>query len=138
MSNTEISVCKRITIDNLGTRRLRSYHWLTAPRVKGGWCVRLTTLPPSCAVVMKSGNLNFLKASGPLQVYNGTALPFLHPYIPAFNPPVLSHVHKMSPFFIMSLSNTQHAYRNCNIQLIYHICVIPLGHSLNSSLIQSI
>jgi len=25
---------------------------------KGGRCVGLTTLPPSCAVVMKSGNLN--------------------------------------------------------------------------------
>ena len=37
--------------------------------------VRLTTLPPSCAVVMKSGNLNFLKPSGPLQTCNGTALP---------------------------------------------------------------
>jgi len=32
-----------------------------------GRCVRLTTLPPSCAVVMKSGNLNFLEPSGPLQ-----------------------------------------------------------------------
>ena len=36
--------------------------------------VRLTTLPPSCAVVMKSGNLNFLEPSGPLQACNGTAL----------------------------------------------------------------
>jgi len=42
---------------------------------KGGRCIRLTTLPPSCAVVMKSGNLNFLKPSGPLQASNGTALP---------------------------------------------------------------
>jgi len=39
------------------------------------WCVRLTTLPPSCAVVMKSGNLNFLELSGLLQACNGTALP---------------------------------------------------------------
>jgi len=31
-------------------------------------------LPPSCAVVTKSGNLNFLEPSGPLQAYNGTAL----------------------------------------------------------------
>ena len=30
------------------------------PGGKGGRCVRLTTLPPSCAAVMKSGNLNFL------------------------------------------------------------------------------
>jgi len=34
--------------------------------------VRLTTLPPSCAVIMKCGNLNFLEPSGPLLVYNGT------------------------------------------------------------------
>jgi len=33
-------------------------------------------LPPSCAVVMTSGNLNFLKPSGPVQACNGTALPF--------------------------------------------------------------
>ena len=47
------------------------------PGGKGGRCVRLTTLPPSCAVVMKSGNLNFLEPSGPLQACNGTALPLL-------------------------------------------------------------
>jgi len=43
---------------------------------KSGRCVRLTTLPPSCAVVMKSGNLNFLEHSGPLQACKGTALPY--------------------------------------------------------------
>ena len=31
-------------------------------------------LPPSCAVVTKSGNLNFLEPSGPVQACNGTAL----------------------------------------------------------------
>jgi hypothetical protein len=36
---------------------------------------RLTTLLLSCAVVKKSGNLNFLETSGPLQACNGTALP---------------------------------------------------------------
>ena len=41
---------------------------------KGGRCVRLTS-PPSFAVVMKSGNLNFLEPSGSLQACNGTALP---------------------------------------------------------------
>ena len=41
---------------------------------KGGQCVRLTTLPPSCAVVMKSGNLNFPQPSRPLQAYAGTTL----------------------------------------------------------------
>ena len=44
---------------------------------KGGRYVRLTTLPPSCAVVMKSGNPNFLEPSGPRQACNGTALPLL-------------------------------------------------------------
>jgi len=32
-------------------------------------------LPPSCAVVTKSGNLNFLEPSGPLRDFNGSALP---------------------------------------------------------------
>jgi hypothetical protein len=34
------------------------------------------TLPPSCAVVKKSGNINFLEPSGPLQACNRTALLF--------------------------------------------------------------
>jgi hypothetical protein len=42
---------------------------------ESGRCVRLTTLPPSCAVVKKSGNLNFLEPSGPPRACNGTALP---------------------------------------------------------------
>jgi len=44
---------------------------------KGDRCVRLTTLPPSCAVVMKSGNLNFLEPPGPLQACNGTVYLYL-------------------------------------------------------------
>ena len=36
----------------------------------------LTTLPPSCAVDMKFGNLKFLEPSGLLQACNWTALPF--------------------------------------------------------------
>jgi hypothetical protein len=32
------------------------------------------SLPPSCVVVMKSVNLNFLEPSGPVQACNGTAL----------------------------------------------------------------
>jgi len=39
--------------------------------------IKLTTLPPSFAVVMKSGNLNFLATSGSLQACNRTDLHFL-------------------------------------------------------------
>ena len=49
---------------------------------KGGRCVRPTNLPPPCAIVMKSGNLNFLEPTGPLQASNGTALPFYYLYSP--------------------------------------------------------
>ena len=34
-------------------------------------------LPPCCAIVTKSGNLNSLEPSGPVQACNGTALPFI-------------------------------------------------------------
>ena len=44
--------------------------WFSSTRPR---CVRLTTLPTSCAIVMKSGNLNFLESSGPLQACNWTA-----------------------------------------------------------------
>jgi hypothetical protein len=46
---------------------------------KGSRCVRLTTLPPSCAVVMKSGNLNFLEPSGHSRPVTG--LPYLFFYL---------------------------------------------------------
>jgi len=42
---------------------------------KDGRCVRLTTLPPSWLIVLKSGSLNLLEPSGPVQVCNGIALP---------------------------------------------------------------
>jgi hypothetical protein len=41
---------------------------------KGSWCAGLTTLPPSCAnvpIVLKSGGLNLLESSGPVQACNG-------------------------------------------------------------------
>ena len=44
---------------------------------KDGRCVGMTTLLPSCAVVMKSGNLIFLEPSGSLQGCNGTDLTFI-------------------------------------------------------------
>ena len=42
-------------------------------------------LPLSCAVVTKSGNLNFLEPSWPVQACNGTALP-LSNILPEDNP----------------------------------------------------
>jgi hypothetical protein len=38
-------------------------------------------LSVSCAVVMKSGNLNFLEPSGPLEACNGTTLPLPLPVL---------------------------------------------------------
>jgi len=35
--------------------------------------LKADNLPPSCAVVTKSGNLNFLDPSGPVQACSGTA-----------------------------------------------------------------
>ena len=56
------------------------------PGGKSGWCVRLSTLTPSCAVVMKSGNLHFLEPSGPLRACNGTDLPLpLHTAVSWFD-----------------------------------------------------
>ena len=43
-------------------------------------CVRLTNIPTSCSVVMKSGNLKFLETSGPLQACNGSALPITYSF----------------------------------------------------------
>ena len=60
-------------VDSASNRNEYQEHF---PRGKGGRCVRLTTIQPSCAVVRKSGNLNFLEPSGPLQACNGTDLPF--------------------------------------------------------------
>jgi len=57
-------------VDSASNRNEYQEHFLGG---KSGRCVRPTTLPPSCAVVTKSGKLNFLEPSGPLQACNGTA-----------------------------------------------------------------
>ena len=51
---------------------------------KSGRCVRLTTLPPSCAVVMKSGNLNFLEPSGQLGPVTGLIYFFFYILVKGF------------------------------------------------------
>jgi hypothetical protein len=80
------------------------------PGRKGGRCIRLTTLLPSCAVVMKSGNLNFLEPSGPLQACNGTALPL----------PIIKRV-LSPPSRMLSLSIYVAAW-----------VTVSLGHDVNS------
>jgi len=49
----------------------RSIYWGLRRPVR-----KADNLPQSCAVVTKSGNLNFLEPSGPDQACNGTALRF--------------------------------------------------------------
>ena len=58
-------------VDSASNRNENQVYFLGG---KDGRCVRVTTLPPNCAVVMKSGDLNFLELSGPLQACNGTSL----------------------------------------------------------------
>jgi len=45
------------------------------PGGKGGRCVGLTTLPPSCAECLESGSLNLLQPWRPVHVCNGIVLP---------------------------------------------------------------
>jgi len=54
-----------------GSRKLRFPDFVT--KAQDG--DRMSTLPPFWVLVMKSGDLNFLQPSGPLQACNGTALP---------------------------------------------------------------
>ena len=49
-----------------------------------GECVGLTTLPPSCADFLKSGSLNLLAPSGPVQACNWIAAPFSLLPLPLF------------------------------------------------------
>ena len=65
MPDVEMSTYYHTVISyGVGLLSLSLYQiWVSGafPGDKGGWCIKLTTLPPSCAIVMKSGNLNFLR-----------------------------------------------------------------------------
>jgi hypothetical protein len=85
--------------------------------ISWGWrrpAVRLTTLPPSCAVVMYSGNLNFLEPSGPFQDCNGTVLPL--PFTQIFrwgaNYSAVFIIPSWSLVFGSALCFTVHVYRS--------------------------
>ena len=68
---------------------------------------KVDILPPSCAVVTKFGNLNFLEPSGSLRACNGTALPlplptpYLHQIYTLFAP----SLHYVSITFTAGLHN---------------------------------
>ena len=77
----------------------------------GGRCVRLTILPPSCAVVMKSGNVNFLDPSGPLKACKGTSLPT------NFQDSIIS-----TPFYLITLCNIYLiTLRNISSNFIFYV-----------------
>ena len=59
-------------------------------------------LPPSCALVTKSVNINFLEQSGNLRACNGTALPFL----------LQLHIHQV--ILLISLNVQEHKY-DCDV-----------------------
>ena len=48
---------------------------------KSGRCVRLKTLPPSCAVIINYGKLNFLKPSELPRYVTGLLVLYFYPYL---------------------------------------------------------
>jgi len=72
---------------------------------KDGRCVGLITLPPSCIIVLKSRSLILLEPSGPVQAFNGTALPLPLPlYIKAVSLYVI-HIPTCFDIFMPSSGN---------------------------------
>ena len=107
------------------------------PGSKAGRCVRLTSLPPSCAVVMKSGNLNFLEPTGPLQACNGTDLPLhiekvsasrnIQDNINCFK--VIRSVHPLyqrTPFIISLCRHFLFCHVFCFVHESYQVCLLSL------------
>jgi hypothetical protein len=90
-------------------------------------------LPPSCAVVMKSGSLNFLEPSRPVQTCNGTDLPLLVIIVPLM---LRTHLHPQVATWINGRS--QRTFEEAVIFRIsekknFHLTVTGL-RSLNSLL----
>ena len=79
---------------------------------KGGRCVRLT-LPPSCAVVMKSWNLNFLEPSKPLQSCNGTACYGVDRAGEHIFPTPTPPIPHPAPYFV---KQTSHRLQKCGVR----------------------
>ena len=62
-------------------------------------------LPPSRAVVTKSGNPNFLEPSGPLRACNETYLPFFTVYTYNFNMKFLNSAHTVHLYILRLTQN---------------------------------
>jgi hypothetical protein len=75
-----------------------------SPGVKGGRCVRLTTLPPSCAGCHEIGSFNLLEPSGPLQAWLGIALPLYQGKKTLFYPLVQACEFSLKPLFVSFLT----------------------------------
>ena len=69
--------------------------------------LKADNLPPSCAVVTKSGKVNFLEPSGPLRACNVTALPL----------PFITYSERVSVVLV-----SQHAKRMRRIILLSVAC----------------
>ena len=83
------------------------------PGGKGGRCVRLTILPPSCAVVMKSGTLNFLEPSGSFWPVTGL-LYLLYRHMYTYIPTHTYYTHAHTP---------THTYIPANIHVHIYIYI---------------
>ena len=99
------------------------------PGGKGGRCVRLTTLPQSCAVVTKSGSPNFLEPSGPLQACNWTDFTYCHLHDFRFLPPYEMLTQRFIAVFTQVIMcvyySPIHAHLSrviSDLQIFYHAC----------------
>jgi len=70
--------------------------------VKAAGACKADNLPPYCAVVTKSGNLNFLEPSGPVQACNGTALPLqlMYYFFPCSGKTIHNSASSMAPLLL--------------------------------------
>jgi len=84
-------------------------------------------LPPSCAVVKKSGNLNFLEPSGSVEACNGTDLP-LHEtevVVTVLSPLRYSRMVSFSFIFIPSrqMAGNKPSYTTQSISFVRNFCL---------------
>jgi len=89
---------------------------------KGGRCIGLTTLPPSCVpIFLKSGSLNLLEPSGPAQACNGIALLYYYYYYYYYY--YLPEVERLGA------ASTSHPYLLLRLKEEYVCNSTPSGHS---------